>query len=125
MIEQALAPYVTQSVGIDLTEGMVKEYNTSARNQGIPETEMQAFQGNLIDPEQPSPASLAGKEFFYFDIVAVGLGFHYFDHPALAAKRLAERLKKGGVLMIVDFLPHEHFQSVLLFRFVMFVAGLR
>ncbi|KAL2069065.1 hypothetical protein VTL71DRAFT_15403 [Oculimacula yallundae] len=109
LVSRALAPYITQSVGIDLTEGMVKEYNTAARNQGIPETEMVAVQGNLIDVNDPSPANLAGKEFYDFDIAAVGLGFHHFDDPALATKRLAERLKKGGALFIVDFLPHQHF----------------
>jgi SAM-dependent methyltransferase len=107
---KALAPCVTQCVGIDLTEGMVNEYNTSARNQGIPETEMHAVQGNLLNPEDPNPATLAGEEFFGFDIAVVGLGFHHFDDPALATRRLAERLTRGGVLMIVDFVPHGHFQ---------------
>ncbi|KAH7418096.1 S-adenosyl-L-methionine-dependent methyltransferase [Cadophora sp. MPI-SDFR-AT-0126] len=108
LVSRALAPYITQSIGIDLTEGMVKEYNTSARNQGISEAEMLAVQGNLIDANSPNPPALAGKEFYDFEIAAVGLGFHHFDDPALAAKRLAERLKKGGVLFIVDFLPHKH-----------------
>ncbi|KAH6710918.1 S-adenosyl-L-methionine-dependent methyltransferase [Leptodontidium sp. MPI-SDFR-AT-0119] len=111
LVSRALAPYVTQSIGVDLTEGMVKEYNTSARNQGIPETEMVAVQGNLIDANKPNPPELAEKQFYNFDIAAVGLGFHHFDDPGLAAKRLAERLKKGGVLFIVDFLPHQHFPT--------------
>jgi len=85
---------------------MVNEYNTSARNQGIPENEMFATLGNLLDASSPLPESLSGPEFFNFDIAAVGLGFQHFYDPALAAKRLSERLKKGGVLMIVDFLPH-------------------
>lgn len=71
---------------------------------------MHAVQGNLLDPNDPAPAALAGQEFFEFDIAVVGLGFHHFDDPALATRRLAERLKKGGVLMIVDFVPHGHFQ---------------
>ena len=87
---------------------MVSEYNTSALNQGIPESEMKAFVGNLIDSKDPSPSSLQEEMFFGFDIAVVGLGFHHFDDPALAAKRLTERLKRGGVLMIVDFLPHAH-----------------
>jgi len=98
-------------VGIDLSEGMVNEYNKSARNQGIPESEMFATVGNLMDMNTAPPASVSGPEFHDFDIAVVGLGFHHFDDPALAAKRLAERLKKGGVLMIIDFLPHEHFNS--------------
>lgn len=68
---------------------------------------MHAHQGNLCVPDDPSPAAFAGPEFFNFDVAAVGLGFHHFDHPALAARRLAERLKTGGVLVILDFLPHD------------------
>ena len=68
---------------------------------------MHAYQGNICVPEDPNPAALASPEFSDFDIAAVGLGFHHFDDPALAARRLAERLKTGGVLMILDFLPHE------------------
>ena len=67
---------------------------------------MRAYQGNLCVPDDPNPAAFSGPEFFNFDIVAVGLGFHHFDDPALAARRLAERLKDGGVLTILDFLPH-------------------
>lgn len=99
---------MTQCVGIDLTEGMAKEYNKAAENQGIPRSEMVAYTGNLIDPSDPSPAALSGPEFYDFDIAAVGLGFHHFDDPALATRRLAERLKPGGVLLIIDFEPHEH-----------------
>ncbi|TVY91992.1 putative methyltransferase [Lachnellula willkommii] len=108
LVSRALAPYVSQCVGIDLTEGMAAEYNKSVANQGIPASEMFAHVGNLIDPSEPSPAAFTGPEFHNFDIAAVGLGFHHFDDPALAAKRLAERLKPGGVLFIIDFQPHEH-----------------
>jgi len=111
MKTQALAPYVTQCMGIDLSEGMVNEYNSSAQNQGILSSEMHAVLGNLIDATNPNPSPLSSPEFHDFDIAVVGLGFHHFDDPALAAKRLAERLKKGGVLMIVDFMPHEHFHG--------------
>lgn len=83
---------------------MVKEYNVGAKNQGISEDEMYAVVGNLIDPT-PSTA-LSGPQFEGFDIAAVGMGWHHFDDPPLAAKRLAERLKVGGVLLIIDFLPH-------------------
>lgn len=91
---------------------MVNEYNLSASNQGIPPSEMQAYVGNVLNPSNPSPPELQGSEFWNFDIAVVGLGFHHFDDPYLAAKRLSERLKKGGTLMIVDFLPHEKFQCV-------------
>src|SRR5436305_1367661 len=85
---------------------MVNEYNTGALNKEIPASEMRAVVGNLISPSVSE--DLAGEEFFGFEIAAVGLGFHHCDEPGLAAKRLAERLRVGGVLLIIDFLPHGH-----------------
>lgn len=67
---------------------------------------MIAFQGNLCVPEDQDPEAFRDGKFFGFDLAVVGLGFHHFDDPDLAAKRLAARLKPGGVLMIIDFLPH-------------------
>lgn len=86
---------------------MVDEYNTAAQNQGIAPGEMRAQIGNLIDGSSAAPPpELSSPEFFNFDIAAVGMGWHHFADPALAARRLAERLKPGGVLLIIDFLPH-------------------
>ena len=85
---------------------------TSWAPQGLSADEMRAYQGNLCDPEDPAPAALASPSFFDFDIAAVGLGFHHFDDPTLAARRLVERLKPGGVLLVLDFLPHGHVVSL-------------
>jgi len=68
---------------------------------------MHAYQGNLCVSDDPSPAAFASPEFSNFDVAAVGLGFHHFDDPSLAARRLAERLKTGGVLVILDFFSHD------------------
>jgi len=87
---------------------MVLVYNRNAQNQGLPPEFMSASIGNLIDPADPSPADFRGEEWFNFDLAVVGLGFHHFEDPALAAARLAERLRPGGVLMIIDFMPHAH-----------------
>jgi len=88
---------------------MVSEFNTLAFNQGLSPSEMHAYVGNLISP---SPSEEFKDEKFYdFDIAVVGLGFHHFDDPKLATERLAKRLKRGGVLMIIDFLPHESFDG--------------
>ena len=103
---KALIPYITQCIGIDLSANMVAEYNKAAANQGIQSSEMHAVIGNLNSPSDPSPPSLSSVEFFNFDIAAVGFGFHHFDNPVFTAKQLVGRLKPGGVLFIVDFLPH-------------------
>ncbi|KAH8907571.1 methyltransferase-like protein [Coniochaeta sp. PMI_546] len=105
-ISRALAPYTTQCVGIDLSEGMISAYNTRAENQGLSREEMFAYQGNLCNLDDESPAAFSGPEFYNFDIAAVGLGFHHFDDPRLAARRLVARLRPGGVLMIIEFYAH-------------------
>jgi SAM-dependent methyltransferase len=87
---------------------MVSVYNRNAYNQGLTPDFMAASVGNLLDPVDPSPAEFAGSEWFNFDLAVVGLGFHHFEDPTLAAARLAERLRPGGVLMIIDFMPHAH-----------------
>ncbi|KFZ16513.1 hypothetical protein V501_02178 [Pseudogymnoascus sp. VKM F-4519 (FW-2642)] len=86
---------------------MVGAYNTTASNQGLEEEEVHAWVGDLIDPKVDRPDQFEGSEFWEFDLAVVGLGFHHFDDVGLAARRLGERLKKGGALVILDFLPHE------------------
>ncbi|PSS03303.1 S-adenosyl-L-methionine-dependent methyltransferase [Coniella lustricola] len=111
-MSRAFAPYTTQCVGIDLSEKMVQVYNTRARNQGLDPEEMSAYHGNLCIPKDPTPAAFQDPvQFFNFDMAIVGLGFHHFDDPQLAASRLVARLKPGGVLVILDFLPHTPFSA--------------
>ncbi|KAK0665809.1 S-adenosyl-L-methionine-dependent methyltransferase [Cercophora samala] len=113
LVSRALAPYTTQCVGVDLSENMVATYNARAANQGLTPEEMHAHVGNLCLPTtSPSYSTqsqlFSSPDFYRFDLAAICLGFHHFDDPPLAARRLAERLKPGsGVLMILDFLPHE------------------
>jgi len=102
-----LAPYATQFRGIDISENMVKEYNTRATNQGYSPAQMFAIRGDLLVRDNP-PSSISGPDFYNFDLAVVDLGFHHFEDPALASKRLAERLKPGkGVLLIIDFVQHD------------------
>lgn len=74
--------------------------------QGLSDNEMVAYQGDLCVATEEHPEIFKDGKFFHFDMACVGLGFHHFDDPDLAAKRLVSRLKSGGVLMIIDFLPH-------------------
>src|SRR4051812_22845776 len=99
---QALGPYVTSTVGIDIPPNMVSKYNTHAASAGLAAAQCHAFVGDLLAETQRSEFS--GPDFYNFDIVAIGFGFHHFDNYALALSRLVERLKPGGVLLITDFL---------------------
>jgi len=81
---------------------MVDRYNNLAASTGLPPTQLSAVVGDLLSAS-PTP-SVCEPQFYNFDIAAVGAGFHHFADAALATRRLAERLKPGGVLLIVDFL---------------------
>jgi len=84
---------------------MVKVYNTRFTSANAdPKLNARAVVGNLLDDE--AMEALSGPELWGFDLAVVGLGFHHFEDIGLAAKRLVERLKPGGVLLIVDFLSH-------------------
>lgn len=104
---KALGSYVTTIRGIDVSENMVTHYNEAARSSGLSTEQAHAVVGDLLGATVPP--GLSGPEFYNFDVAAIGLGFHHFEDPPLAVKRLAERLKaETGVLIIVDFLPFEH-----------------
>lgn len=101
-----LAGRATQYVGIDLSPGMVNEYNERFSGQGEDEKlNAYAYNANLFDPSG-IPESLNKPEFENFDLVTVGFGFHHFQNLPLVTQRLVDRLKPGGVLMILDFYSH-------------------
>jgi SAM-dependent methyltransferase len=86
---------------------MVEQYNVAARASGLTPQQAQAVVGDLC-AQDGVPKPLLAPGYFNFDIAAVCLGFHHFESPPLAVRRLAERLKPGsGVLLIIDFLPPE------------------
>ncbi|WQF89604.1 Putative S-adenosyl-L-methionine-dependent methyltransferase superfamily [Colletotrichum destructivum] len=111
LISRALAQFTTHCVGIDISENMVAAYNARAENQGLSTDEMHAYQGDLTDPSDPDPSAFSASSdadgrFHDFDVAGVGLGFHHFADPELSARRIVERLRPGGVFVILDFLPH-------------------
>lgn len=57
--------------------------------------------GNLLGEEVDS--SLDGYK--DFDVAAVGLGFHHFTDSERCLRRLGERVREGGVVLILDWLP--------------------
>ena len=119
-ITHALGARASEYVGIDLSENMVKAYNlrfnpdanaSTPTNDGVYDKDDEtltahAVVGNLLDPKQPTPADLSGPEYFNFDLAVVGLGFHHFQDIPLSTSRLVERLRPGGVFLILDFVTH-------------------
>lgn len=82
---------------------MVTSYNTRAQSLNLAST-TSAVHGDLFDKANPTPAEFSSQEWYNFDLAAVGFAFHHFEDVVLAASRLRERLRPGGVLVFNDFL---------------------
>lgn len=95
---------MTKVVGLDISDNMVNEYNKNAEKTGFSH-KMAAQKGDLF--ADTASTELPGPEFFDYDIVVVSMALHHFNDPGKALKCLGDRLKKGGVCVIVDLVP-EH-----------------
>ncbi|KAF2017429.1 S-adenosyl-L-methionine-dependent methyltransferase [Aaosphaeria arxii CBS 175.79] len=102
LMSRIFAPYVTVTRGIDIAPNMVATYNARAQAAELPESKIKAVLGNIFSDEQSS--ELQKPEYHNFDLATVGFGFHHFEDVTESARRLKERLRPGGVLIITDFL---------------------
>lgn len=64
---------------------------------------MTAHVGNLLTSDDGEmDARFRSACFYDFDMIAIVMGLHHFDEPRRALRLLAERLKHGGILWVVD-----------------------
>ncbi|PYH46861.1 class I SAM-dependent methyltransferase [Aspergillus saccharolyticus JOP 1030-1] len=107
-ISMALAPFLTKIVGMDVSDGMVSEFNRNAQEAGLG-AKMTGVKADLL--AETGSEELSAAEYNNFDLVVVSMALHHFETPELALVRLGERLKKGGALMVLDILAqgyHDH-----------------
>ncbi|RAL09654.1 class I SAM-dependent methyltransferase [Aspergillus homomorphus CBS 101889] len=107
-VSMTLAPYVTKVVGMDVSDGMVGQFNKNAQEAGLGD-KMTGVKADLL--AETVPEEYSGEEYSNFDIVVVSMALHHFEKPELALARLGERLKKGGVFLILEILAngdHDH-----------------
>ena len=101
---QILHPKFSQCIGVDLAEGMLAKYRETAVDLGLSEQQMKAVRGNLLAPiVDPTNPPLSDEELSNFDLVAICMALHHVDDIELAVKRLAEKLRPGGVLLVIDW----------------------
>ncbi|EKM56093.1 uncharacterized protein PHACADRAFT_122275 [Phanerochaete carnosa HHB-10118-sp] len=104
-LSRELSPYVKSILGVDISQGMVDQYNTRVSNQGISPEEMRAvcveIKGN-------------GDEFegVKFDLITCSMSYHHFSSTTDTTKLLTSFLKPGGSLLIVDIMKDEQGQDV-------------
>ncbi|RSL62617.1 hypothetical protein CEP54_005610 [Fusarium duplospermum] len=100
---RALAPFVSSVRGIDISSGMVEQYNEMALKGGFSPEKVKAVQGDLVDPKSTPSPELNSPEFFNFDLIIMCMALHHVEEPEKMIGKLSERLREGGVLIIVDW----------------------
>lgn len=95
---------MTKIFGLDVSEKMIEQFNQNAEKTGFAD-KMSARTGDLLADNVP--AELSGPEYNGFDVVVVSMALHHFHDPAKALKTLGPRLKKVGVMIILDIIPEE------------------
>lgn len=61
---------------------------------------MFAVQGDILNPTSDK----MGTEWFNFDIAIISMALHHVVDPITLLKRLRERVRIGGVIVVVDWL---------------------
>ncbi|PFH52490.1 hypothetical protein AMATHDRAFT_46336 [Amanita thiersii Skay4041] len=95
LISRELAPFAKSITGVDISQGMVDEYNRRVHNQGIPPQEMHAVCTRL----QARPGELDGAQ---FDVAVCASAYHHMESIEETTSILAYFLKPGGTLLVVD-----------------------
>ncbi|PTB64977.1 S-adenosyl-L-methionine-dependent methyltransferase [Trichoderma citrinoviride] len=113
MVSSTLLGHFDIVRGIDISDTSVAGYNEIARKSGVPAEQMVAVQGSI--PSTETDTVLAKKEFFDFDLIAISMALHHIDDRVGVLSGLYERLRSGGVLVVIDLTPeadaHGHSQS--------------
>lgn len=86
---------------MDISGGMIKQYNLEASKAGYDSNKMHAVHGDLLSSEKSS-AELDKPEFFNFDLIVMCMAIHHVHDQDLMVKKLTERLADDGVLLIID-----------------------
>eukprot|EP01088_Endostelium_zonatum_P014923 TRINITY_DN344_c0_g1_i1.p1 TRINITY_DN344_c0_g1~~TRINITY_DN344_c0_g1_i1.p1 ORF type:complete len:330 (-),score=51.96 TRINITY_DN344_c0_g1_i1:57-1046(-) len=94
-----LIPDCKQVIGVDITPEMVQVFNQKLSAQGIQKDQAQALCLNILDS---NPTQQVKDLRGHFDVVICLHAFHHFEERVQTAQKLAEFLKSGGALIIVD-----------------------
>ena len=123
-VSRALAPYVAQLVGVDISPRMVEVYNARANTQGLEPHEMRAV-GSLAELQQQQRFDLAVVRLLFlspcnnwhfslaFDLVLTSsylqcsMAYHHFASIEEVTRELVAYLKPRGTLAVADILRVE------------------
>ena len=93
---ELFAPRAKHAVGIDLSREMLSVARANLERAGLRHVSVR--QADLYQLPLPGTS---------FDVVTMHQVLHYLEDPAAAIAEAARVVRPGGVLVIVDFAPHE------------------
>jgi ubiquinone/menaquinone biosynthesis C-methylase UbiE len=116
-MSRLLAAHAKEIVGVDVSQGMVDEFNKHVEEKGISPKAVHAVRAELKGEKD----ELDGKK---FDIIMVRRiiggspvqmltlnqctqGYHHIADVRTVTKTLAFFLKPGGKLVVIDMMPHD------------------
>lgn len=82
---------------------MTEEFNRRASEEGFSRERMHAINGNILDMSSGHSPELDTAEYHNFDLVVMSMALHHVVSAGDMIQKLADRLKIGGILLIVDF----------------------
>jgi ArsR family transcriptional regulator len=93
---EVLAPHVEDALGIDQSREMLSIARVNLERAGVENASVRL--GDMYQLALPDAS---------FDAVVVHQVLHYADRPGAAIAEAARVLRPGGILVLVDFAPHE------------------
>ena len=81
---------------------MVEKFNSEAREAGMTEAQIRAVRGDLLAPIE---GQLESQEFYDFDLAVMSMALHHVEDPKIMIAKLVERLRPGGTVVIIDWIP--------------------
>jgi ArsR family transcriptional regulator len=93
---EVLAPKVEQAIGVDQSREMLALARANLAKAGIDNADIR--QGDMYALPFESDA---------FDVVTIHHVLHYADDPAAALAEAARVVRPGGIVLVVDFSPHD------------------
>lgn len=108
MVTELFVPYLTGSgdeprseiAGIDIGSTFLKYFNERAAKFSNDKVSMKSFEYDVLDPNLQSELTKFNN---YFDVVFSTISYHHIHNYQEVTKKIAEFLKPGGWMFIIDF----------------------